>query len=178
VARVKKQQKINVLTNGLLAMRSGEKPSGSSDGSIRTYPQVQCYLTNVLEKVVAKDVTDYLKTQNYLKLKRMNVGAGYLNNREDYGSYGISGAGDLVGWIAGTGQHIEVELKRGHGGKLSWDQQTRMQDCWYGGAIFLVVHGVPELKYFVHLLKENALTFELALGKMELVINGYGEYNE
>jgi hypothetical protein len=75
-------------------------------------------------------------------------------DRHDCGSgpgqarYGIKGAGDIIG-VLSTGRHFEVEVKKGKGGRLSKDQQKRMDGVHYAGGYYFVVHGIEELEFYM-----------------------------
>lgn len=65
-----------------------------------------------------------------------------------YYSYGIRGAGDIIGELQ-NGMHFEIECKRGSGGRLSLEQQKRMRDVsQIREGYYFVVHGVEELEYY------------------------------
>ncbi len=63
-------------------------------------------------------------------------------------TYGIRSAGDIIGLIPVTGQHFEIETKRGHGGRLSKGQQERKRKVEASGGLYFVVHGLPELEFY------------------------------
>ena len=62
--------------------------------------------------------------------------------------YGIKHSGDIHG-ILPDGRHLEIETKRGKGGRLSAGQQERMADVRATNGVYLVVHGVAELEWLM-----------------------------
>ncbi len=64
-----------------------------------------------------------------------------------YKSYGIKGAGDVVG-LTPRGIHLEVECKAGSGGRLSKEQQERQEKIQENMGLYFVVHGLAELEYY------------------------------
>jgi len=158
MARIKKAWSTERLALGLSAIADGKTPRIPKDGSVQTKPVVPC--VEVPEHVV-DDTVEPMFTRYGCRMKRLNNGEGKFESSPNYATYGIPGGGDYVGWLIGSGRHIEIELKKGRGGRLSKDQQDRFNDCWADNAIFIVVHGVPELKYFYeigwdYLTKEDA----------------------
>lgn len=77
---------------------------------------------------------------------RNNTGAGQMGTSGFY-SYGIKNGGDIIGLLP-TGQHFEIEVKRGKGGRLSKGQQKRMQDIRANNGLYFVVHGLSELEHY------------------------------
>jgi hypothetical protein len=73
---------------------------------------------------------------------RHDCGAGDFGH--GFATYGIVGAGDIIG-ILPDGIHFEIETKAGGGGRLSAVQQKRMADVQATNGVYLVVHGVEEL---------------------------------
>ena len=63
-------------------------------------------------------------------------------------SYGIKDGGDIQGLLS-NGIHFEIECKRGKGGRLSKGQQKRMREIQESNGLYFVVHGVPELEYYM-----------------------------
>jgi hypothetical protein len=145
VAKISKAWKMERLALGLDQIKQGKKPQVTLDGSVPTRPLVPC--PDVLEHVVDEAV-EPMFVRYGLRMRRLNNGEGKFEHSLNYATYGIIGGGDYLGWLIHGGRHIEVELKRGRGGNLSKDQQDRFNDCWDDDAIFVVVHGVEELKYF------------------------------
>ena len=121
------------------------KREGTKDGSILTHPIIRvCSWCS--EKTIMGDCMKWLRKHNIL-CNRNNVGAGEMG-ASGYYSYGIRGAGDIIGLLK-TGQHFEIEVKRGSGGRLSLIQQKRRSDIIRNNGLYFVVHGVEELEYFM-----------------------------
>ncbi|KKN79117.1 hypothetical protein LCGC14_0343050 [marine sediment metagenome] len=79
-------------------------------------------------------------------MDRLNNGAGMLGYSRSFLAYGIIGGGDMVGMLP-CGKHLEVEYKKGKGGRLSRSQLKRMARVHRGKGLYIVVHGVPELEH-------------------------------
>lgn len=75
----------------------------------------------------------------------MNNGKGDLHGDGNIFTYGIIGAGDILGLLP-DGRHFEVECKRGRGGRLSEEQQKRWKKIRENNGLYVVVHGVRELE--------------------------------
>lgn len=119
------------------------KRDGAKDGSIPTHPVI--VVPEYPESKVLGFCLDWLRKHRIL-CNRNNVGAGEMGT-SGYYSYGIRGAGDIIGLLP-NGIHFEVECKAGKGGRLSQQQQKRMRDIRKNGGVYLVIHGVEELEYF------------------------------
>lgn len=141
-----KKQKFNDLANAIGQIRRGEpvRRIGAKDGSISTHPVVPVY--SYPEWIVLKACLTWLRKHGIL-CNRNNVGAGQMGV-SGYYSYGIRGAGDIVGLLK-TGQHFEIETKSGGGGRLSVGQQKRMRDIRGSGGLYFVVHGIEELEHYL-----------------------------
>lgn len=125
------------------AERDGTKfKPGAKDGSIPTHPVVPC--PDMPEAAVLCQCMAWLK-RHRIMADRMNVGAGHLEDRKQFHTYGIPGAGDIMG-ILPTGIHFEVECKRGRGGRLSEKQQERQKKVLTTNGVYVIVHGIPELE--------------------------------
>lgn len=120
------------------------KRSGAKDGSVPTHPVVD--VPDLPESEVLKECLAWLK-QHGIYCSRNNVGAGDLTGRGYYASYGIKNGGDIIG-LTSSGQHFEIEIKRGKGGRLSKGQQKRQRNILDNNGIYLVSHGVEELEYY------------------------------
>lgn len=120
------------------------KREGTKDGSIATHPIVPL-LKYASEKCVLAECMVWLRKHNIF-CNRHDVGS-FQNTRGDWGTYGIKGAGDIIGLLK-TGQHFEIECKHGAGGRLSLIQQKRMKDIRENNGLYFVVHGVEELEYY------------------------------
>ncbi len=132
-------------SDAIKAMKENQpvKRQGAKDGSIPTQPIVP--VPNLLESVVLKQCLAWLKERGILA-NRNNVGSGQMGESGFY-SYGIKDAGDILGLLK-TGQHFEIEVKRGTGGRLSEGQQKRMCDINNRNGMYLVIHGIPEIEYY------------------------------
>ena len=111
------------------------------DGSIPTKPVIPC--PNAPEKDILKQCLEWLKKQG-IKADRHDAGT-FQNSRGQWGTYGIKGAGDLIGLLP-SGRHFEIECKAGKGGKLSKGQQKRQHDINENNGIYLIVHSLLELQ--------------------------------
>ncbi len=140
-----KTQKFGDYADAVRCIREGKKVkrSGTKDGSIATHPTVP--VLDLTEAQVLKDCLIWL-TMKRILCNRNNVGSGQVGTSGFY-SYGIKNAGDIVGLFP-TGQHFEIECKRGEGGRLSIGQQKRMKDIRKNNGIYLVIHGLPELEFY------------------------------
>jgi len=118
------------------------KQKGAKDGSIPTHPL--CVVPHHPESQVLKDCLSWLKKKGIVA-NRNNVGSGVIGS--GWYSYGIKGAGDIIGLLK-DGTHFEIECKAGKGGRLSAEQQKRKQIIENSNGIFLVVHGLPELIFY------------------------------
>ena len=125
------------------ANRTGEPPTKvRKDGSIATKPVVPC--PDWAEKDVVKACISWLRRHRVF-CNRHDVGSGDFG--QGYATYGIKGAGDIIG-LTPKGVHFEIECKKGKGGSLSKGQQKRMKDIRGNNGIYLVVHGISELEYY------------------------------
>ena len=123
------------------AAKQGTKPKrGAKDGSIPTHPVVPC--PDLPEAEVLKRCLKWLRARRVF-CDRHDCGSGPGHAR-----YGIKGAGDIIG-ILHDGRHFEIECKKGKGGRLSKGQQERMAEVRATEGEYFVVHGVPELKYYM-----------------------------
>ena len=120
------------------------KREGTKDGSIATHPVVEVHRV-YSERYVLRSCITWLRSHDIL-CNRNNVGAGEMG-ASGYYSYGIRGAGDIIGLLK-TGQHFEIECKRGAGGRLSLEQQKRMRQIRENNGLYFMVHGVEELEHY------------------------------
>lgn len=120
------------------------KREGAKDGSIATHSVVE--VRGYIESFVLLECMKWLRKHGVL-CNRNNVGAGEMG-ASGYYSYGIRGAGDIIGLLK-TGIHFEIECKRGAGGRLSLEQQKRMRQIGENNGIYFVVHGIEELEYYM-----------------------------
>ena len=91
------------------------------------------------ERDVLDDCLSWLKGRQ-VTCDRLNNGAGVLHGSIYYCTYGIPGAGDIVGLLRPTGRHFEIECKHGRGGTLSVTQVRRRQLVEGSGGLYFVVH--------------------------------------
>ncbi len=143
-----RKQIFNDLANAIGQIRRGEpvKRIGTKDGSIRTYAVVSVD-PKKLEYEVLADCLSWLK-KHHVFCNRHDAGT-FQNERGQYGTYGIIGAGDIIGMIGEYGTHLEIECKRGSGGRLSSGQYKRGTDVMRAGGLYFVVHGWEELEHFI-----------------------------
>lgn len=140
-----KAQKHKDYFDAYKAIREGKpvKREGTKDGSITTHPVIS--VLDLREGQVLANCLMWLRKHNIL-CNRNNVGAGEMGG-SGYYSYGIRGAGDIIGLLK-TGQHFEIECKRGLGGRLSLEQQKRMRQIRENNGLYFVVHGLNELEFY------------------------------
>jgi len=116
---------------------------GRKDGGEKTKPTIPC--EDMPEAIVLQECITWLK-KHRVGAKRMNVGAGDIGGG-NYRQYGIKGAADIL--CLYEGQYIEVECKRGKGGVLSANQQKHRDWVHQFGGVYLVVHSVAELEFYM-----------------------------
>jgi len=121
------------------------KRSIAKDGSIPTHPVVQVS-SGLLESAVLKNCLAWLKIR-HIMANRHDAGT-FQNERGQWGTYGIKGAGDIIGILPG-GRHFEIETKKGSGGRLSEDQQKRMAAVREADGMYFVIHGTAELEFYM-----------------------------
>jgi hypothetical protein len=139
-----KRKKLNDCYTALQHMKNNTRPTRKTkDGSIPTHSVVP--VPDVPETTVLKNCLKWLREHRI------------MCNRHDCGvrqtpsgliQFGIKDAGDIIG-ILPNGVHLEIECKRGRGGRLSAGQQDRMRDIRATNGAYLVVHGVLELEYYM-----------------------------
>jgi hypothetical protein len=142
-----KAQKIKDYYDAFRCIREDRKMKreGTKDGSIVTHPVVEVN-ERFSEKDVLRDCIAWLN-RHYIFHNRHDSGS-FQNNFGQWGTYGIKGAGDVVGLLK-TGQHFEIECKRDKGGRLSLGQQKRMREIRKNNGLYFVVHGVEELEHYM-----------------------------
>jgi len=140
-----RQQIYKDYAEAIAAMKANQpvKRQGAKDGSIQTHSITS--VPDLPEAQVLKDCLKWLKRRGIL-CNRNNTGSGQMGVSGFY-SYGIKGAGDIIG-LCKNGIHFEIECKRGRGEKLSEKQQERMKFVRASGGIYLVIHGIEELKCY------------------------------
>lgn len=135
-----KTQKLAEAHTVYAAAKAGTKPKrGAKDGSIPTHPVMPC--PDLPEREVLKQCLAWLRARRVF-CDRHDCGSGPGHAR-----YGIKGAGDIIG-ILSDGRHLEVECKKGKGGRLSKVQQDREIAVWVAGGLYYTVHGIPEMEYY------------------------------
>jgi len=120
------------------------KRHGAKDGSIPTHPVID--VPDVLEKEVVKACQKWLISRGIFH-DRHETGAGDIAGK-GYATYGIKYAGDIIG-ILPDGRHLEIECKRGKGGRLSRGQQERKEAVEETNGMYLIIHGAEELEYYL-----------------------------
>jgi hypothetical protein len=147
MTRYSKQDQFDDIATSYHQVQHGEMPHrvGAKDGSIATHPVVSCYITQP-ESEVLTDCLGWLKRHKVF-CNRLNNGKGDFGS--GFATYGIIGAGDIIGLLPKTGQHFEIECKAGIGGRLGVKQQERMARIRENNGIYLVIHGLPELEVFM-----------------------------
>lgn len=144
-----KALKIKDCFDAYKCMKINQPPKRSTykDGSIPTKPTT---LTdkNQSEAEVLQECLKWLRKKGCVA-DRLNVGSGQLGS-SGYRTYGIIGAGDIVG-ILPNGIHFEIECKAGKGGRLSISQQRRQFKVQRNNGLYFVCHGVKELEYLMGL---------------------------
>lgn len=121
------------------------KRVGAKDGSIPTHPVVEVS-PDKKEAQVLKECLLWLKKRRVF-CSRNNVGAGRIDGGRFY-SYGIKSGGDIMGYLP-NGIGFEIECKKGSGGRQSEGQQKRMKKVRGTNALYFIVHGVEELKFYL-----------------------------
>ena len=142
--KITKQEIGNRIVDMIHAKKAGlpYKP-GRKDGGIPTKPVVPC--EDLPEADVLKDCISWLRLRRVGAL-RMNVTTMDLDGA-GYRQYGIKGAGDIL--CVYKGMFIEIECKKGKGGILSKNQQKHRKWVERHEGVYLVVHGIPELEFFM-----------------------------
>ena len=138
-------QKYGDYADAYKAIKEGKpvKRSRSKDGSVVTHPVVPVP-AGVPEKFVLEKCLTWLRKKQIF-CSRHDSGT-FQNIRGQWGTYGIKGAGDIIGLLQ-NGQHFEIECKRSNGGRLSLGQQKRQRDIIANNGLYFVVHGLKELEH-------------------------------
>lgn len=142
-----KAQKAKDCFDAYKCIRDGTrvKRSGAKDGSVATHPVVP--VPELSEHDVKIGCLKWLKQHGIF---RNSHGCGlHQNTVGEYHMYGIKDSGDIHGILKPYGQHFEIECKKGKGGRQSAGQQKREKQVGEHGGVYLVIHGVPELEYFM-----------------------------
>lgn len=143
--RKTKTQKLNDQFTAYQCVKNKQpvKRSRAKDGSVPTHPVVLAGL--FCEASVLKQCLEWLKRHRIFCNRHECGGADIAG--AGYATYGIKGAGDIIGLLS-NGTHFEVECKAGKGGRLSAGQQKRMLNIQKNSGLYFVVHGLPELEYY------------------------------
>jgi len=145
MTRPTKKQKLDNCYEAYHHAKHGTRPTRKAkDGSIPTHPVVP--VPELSESDVLRDCHRWLQIHRIFH-NRHDCGSGDLAGAGQ-AVYGIKHAGDIIG-ILPDGRHLEVECKRGKGGRLSAGQQERMADVRATNGVYLVVHGKNELEYLM-----------------------------
>lgn len=141
-----KKQKLDNCYEAYYHTKHGTRPTRKArDGSIVTHSvvPVRCPYP---EKDVLHDCLVWLH-KHRIFCDRHDCGGGNVSGA-GYATYGIKDSGDIHG-ILPNGVHLEIETKRGKGGRQSAGQQKRMADVRATNGVYLVCHGVAELVFFM-----------------------------
>ena len=140
-----RKQKFDDLANAINQIRKGVKVKriGAKDGSIPTHPIVG--VPDLPEQEVLIECLRWLRVHNIFH-NRHDCGAGDFGY--GFATYGIKGAGDIIG-LTKEGRYFELECKKGKGGRLSAGQQKRMKGIRDNGGLYFVCHGVGELEFLM-----------------------------
>ena len=140
-----KKQKLDNCYEAYHHAKHGTRPTRKArDGSIPTHPVVP--VPELPEAQVVNDCLKWLRIHRIFR-DRHDCGTGNISGA-GIATYGIKHAGDIHG-ILPNGIHLEIEVKRGKGGRLSAGQQERMRDVRATNGVYLVCHGVAELEYLM-----------------------------
>jgi hypothetical protein len=142
MTRHSKSDQFDGIATAYHQIKHGEMPHpvGAKDGSVSTHPMVPVDKTLDEAEVLAQCL-DWLKRHKVF-CNRLNNGKGDFGS--GYATYGIIGAGDIIGLLP-DGKHFEIEVKAGAGGRLSKVQQERQRDIVNNNGLYFIIHGLPEL---------------------------------
>ena len=112
------------------------------DGSLPTTPIIS--VPELPESEIVPLVLSWLRGRG-VYCNRLNNGKGIFEGATNYGTYGIQGAGDIIGLLP-NGKHFEIECKASKGGVLSKEQQLRYKNITKNNGLYFVIHGIPELE--------------------------------
>jgi len=145
--RTKAQQYADI-ADAVKCIHEGKKVKRSTykDGSIPTHPVVSVDKVKP-EYVVVNECIRWLR-KHHIFCNRHDCAGADLGMGQ-YATYGIKGAGDIIGIIPPDGLHLEIECKAGKGGRLSLGQQKRQINVTNAGGLYFVVHGVEELEHYL-----------------------------
>lgn len=139
-----KKQKLDNCYEAYHHAKHGTRPGRKArDGSIPTHPVVP--VPELPESDVLKQCLLWLRCHRIMADRHtpgnFKIGISHV-------VFGIISAGDIIG-ILPSGIHLEIECKRGKGGRQSAGQQERMANVRATNGVYLVVHGVAELEYLM-----------------------------
>lgn len=139
-----KKQKLDDCYEAYHHAKHGTRPTRKArDGSIPTHPVVPVPELPELGKGGVQD-----ECCKWLKQHRIFHNPHACGGGPDHALYGIKGSGDIHA-ILPSGIHLEIETKRGKGGRQSAGQQKRMADVRATNGVYLVCHGVLELEFLM-----------------------------
>lgn len=140
-----KKQKLDNCYEAYHHMKYGTRPTRKArDGSVLTHPVVP--VPELPESDILEECMGWL-IEHRIFCDRHDCGAGNVSGA-GYAIYGIKHSGDIHG-ILPSGVHLEIECKRGKGGRQSAGQQKRMADVRATNGVYLVCHGVAELEFLM-----------------------------
>jgi hypothetical protein len=140
MSKLSRKQQFTRLAEIAKARRTGKKPPNyRKDGGLPTKPSVPC--NDVVESVVQEECYKWLNAR--CSCERNNTGLMDTNRGSKY-QFGMKGNGDLI--CCHRRIHVEIECKKGKGGVLSPNQQEKKAKIEENGGIYMIVHGLPELK--------------------------------
>lgn len=87
-------------------------------------------------------ILDYMTSRARFCVWRNNTGVARTGGR--YIRYGQAGLADIIGYEVGTGRHIEIEVKAGHGRRTA-EQIKRIADSEAAGCVAFFAGSKDEL---------------------------------
>ena len=87
-------------------------------------------------------ILDYMTARERFRVWRNNTGVARTGGR--YIRYGQAGLADIIGYEVGTGRHIEIEVKAGHGRRTA-EQVKRIADSEAAGCVAFFAGSKDEL---------------------------------
>jgi len=141
-----KAQEFERIAAGIKAIKENKSipRAKAKDGSVPTHPIVE--VPDLLESEILKQCISWLKKRR-IYCRRHDTGGGYLGQGTAYATYGIIGAGDIIGLLP-NGVHFEIECKAGKGGRLSKQQQKHKKEIETNNGFYFIVHGIAELEFY------------------------------
>lgn len=133
---------VDVTTGKDLEKRSRKKTTAKKDsGAKRTRPSIP--VPPKVESLVVEECLKWLTKELGWVVNRHDAGAGDFGR--GYATYGIVGAGDIIG-VTPLGTHIEIECKHGRGGTWGSKQQEHAKKVLTNNGHYFIIHGLLELK--------------------------------